>query len=80
MGKRAGVGGDDARLFIAELGAMYAWASPDYIADHLTEPQLHGYSKSIAEIRQRSAKASAIAFCEGLLKWVLPAIFGKGKR
>lgn len=65
--------GDTSR-FYAEISAEYGWG-PDYIRDHLTEPQLHGYYQQLAPMRRDRNRNQAIA----LVNEIGRALNPKGK-
>jgi hypothetical protein len=49
----------DASAYYAEIGSEFAWASPGYILDHLTELQALGYRQHIPRLRLNRARLAA---------------------
>lgn len=63
----------DASKLYAELGSAYAWASPSYVRDQMTEPQLYGYLQHLHTMQIDQAKLSASAMISEAIQRILPA-------
>lgn len=53
---------------LARLAATYAWASPDYIANHMTVPQLHAFLQQINYVQEQASKPFVMLLLEGLFE------------
>jgi hypothetical protein len=51
----------------------FAWASPTYIRDHLTEVQLFGYEQNLPKVRERRNKALAGEIVNDIIRRIMPA-------
>ena len=69
----------DASKFYADMGHEYAWMSPDYIANNLTEVQFYGYQQHTAELRRSRRRSLASAIVEEVISRIMP-FFGYKKR
>ena len=56
----------------ARIGSVYAWASPDYIRDQMTEPQLIAYRHELNHAQEQLAKPMVYQLLEGIAAMLSP--------
>lgn len=70
----------DASAYYADLGHLYPWMSPTYVAEQMTEPMLHGYMQRAKEVKRQYWRGQAAAIISDIIERIMPFFGAKVRR